>query len=187
MPAISPPAISPPAINPVQLFVAFFQIGLQGFGGVLPWARRVLVEERQWLTPDQFLEQWSLCQALPGGNIANLSIAFGLRCAGPTGSLAALMGLVSGPFCIVCTLGWIYTRYGSLPEIAAVFRGVSAVGAGLVIATGIRMAMTPRMRSWLALVAFATFGVTALLRWPLLIVLSVMLPIAMLMVWVRSR
>jgi chromate transporter len=175
------------SITASQLFAAFFQIGIQGFGGVLPWARRVLVEERKWLTPEAFLEQWTLCQALPGGNIANLAIAFGLRCAGTAGAVAALLGLVSGPFVIVCTLGWVYSRYGTVEEIGAVFRGISAVGAGLVISTGVRMAMTPRMRSPLAAIALVTFGVTGILRWPLLLVLAVMLPLALMLVWVRSR
>src|SRR3954447_17161059 len=99
-----------PAISPAELFVAFFKIGLQGFGGVLPWARRVLVEQRRWLSAEQFLEQWSLCQALPGGNITNLSVAFGRRCAGPAGAAAALGGLVTGPFFVYCFLGWVYVR-----------------------------------------------------------------------------
>jgi chromate transporter len=170
-----------------QLFMAFFQIGLQGFGGVLPWARRVLVEERRWLSADEFLEQWSLCQALPGGNIANLSVAFGARCAGVGGSIAAFLGLVSAPFAVICLLGALYTRYGTLPQVEAVLRGVSAVGAGLVLGTGIRMAATPRMRSPLAVFAVAAFVMTALLRWPLLLVLGVLVPLCLLAEWRRAR
>ena len=154
---------------------------------MLPWARRVLVDERRWLSGEEFLEQWSLCQALPGGNVTNLSVAFGLRCAGPAGALAALLGLVCAPFVVICALGWIYTRYGALPQVEAMFRGISAVGAGLVVATGVRMAMSPRMRSPLALFALAAFTLTALLRWPLLVVLGVLLPLCLAAVWRRSR
>jgi chromate transporter len=174
-------------LTPFELFVAFLQIGLQGFGGVLPWARRVLVEERRWLTSEEFLEQWSVSQALPGGNVTNLSIAFGLRRGGPLGAFAALMGLVSVPFFIMCLLGFIYTRYGKVPEVESVFRGISAVGAGLVVATGLRMAASPRMRTPLAVFALAAFVFTALLRWPLLAVLGSLLPLCMLTAWLRDR
>jgi|SRR4051812_16293578 chromate transporter len=175
-----------PAISPAELFVAFFKIGLQGFGGVLPWARRVIVEQRRWLTAEEFLEQWSLCQALPGGNITNLSVAFGLRCAGVRGAVAALTGLVSGPFVVMCALGWVYTQYGSIPRVEGLFHGISAVGAGLVLATGVRMAMSPRLRSPIALFTVAAFVLTALLRWPLLIVLGTLIPLCLLFAWKRS-
>src|SRR4029077_8471885 len=99
------------SITPRQLFVAFFKIGIQGFGGVLPWARRVLVEERGWFTEEEFLDAWGLAQALPGGNIINLSIGCGLRCAGPLGALAGFCGLTLAPFAIMVALGILYTRY----------------------------------------------------------------------------
>ena len=174
-------------LTPWQLFAAFFEIGVQGFGGVLPWARRVLVEQRRWLTSEEFLEQWSLCQALPGGNITNLSVAFGLHRCGTAGAIAALTGLVSGPFIVICALGVIYTRYGAIPQVEAIFRGISAVGAGLVLATGFRMAASPRLRSALALFAIASFVLTALLRWPLLAVLGLLVPTCMLWIWARER
>ena len=174
-------------LTPLQLFVAFFKIGLQGFGGVLPWARRILVEERRWLTEEEFLEQWSLCQALPGGNVTNLSVAFGRRCAGPAGAVAALGGLVTAPFFVFCALGYLYTRFGSLPEAEGILRGISAAGAGLIVSTGLRMAGSPRMRSPLVLVAVVTFALTALLRWPLLAVLGLILPVSLAWVWSRAR
>ncbi len=169
-------------ITPAELFACFFRIGLQGFGGVLPWARRELVEKRRWMSAEEFLEQWSVCQALPGGNITNLSVAFGLRCAGPFGAMAALGGLVFVPFLVFCLLGFLYTRYGALPQAEGALRGVSAVGAGLVVATGLRMAASPRMRSPVALLAVAAFVLTALLRWPLLGVFALLLPLSLLAV-----
>ncbi len=169
-------------ITPSQLFVCFFKIGLQGFGGVLPWARRELVENRRWMSAEEFLEQWSVSQALPGGNITNLSVAFGLRCAGVPGAAAALGGLVSMPFLVFCLLGFLYTRFGAMPQAEGALHGVSAVGAGLVVATGLRMAASPRMRSPLAFFALAAFVLTALLRWPLLAVFGVLLPLSLLAV-----
>ncbi|HEY5329324.1 MAG TPA: chromate transporter, partial [Acidobacteriaceae bacterium] len=62
----------PPTVS--ALFLGFLTTGVCGFGGVLPWARRSLVERRRWLTAAEFTEVLSLCQFLPGGNVVNLSV-----------------------------------------------------------------------------------------------------------------
>ena len=66
----------------LELFLGFGKIAVCGFGGVLAWSRRIIVQERGWLTPEEFNEQLALCQVLPGGNILNFSVMFGCRCAG---------------------------------------------------------------------------------------------------------
>ena len=98
------------AARPRALFLVFLSIALSGFGGVLPFARRALVERRGWLTPDDFTETLSLCQSLPGPNVVNLSIVVGARACGWRGSLAAVAGLVGAPVLIVITLGVLYGR-----------------------------------------------------------------------------
>ena len=75
------PRHSPHAPSLPQLFLAFLTMSLSGFGGVLPWARRMLVEERRWMTAQEFNDAYALCQFLPGPNIVNLSVVFGSRCA----------------------------------------------------------------------------------------------------------
>ena len=71
------PAAPPPSI--FELFRAFAGMSLAGFGGVLPWARRAVVEERKWMTADEFNEAFSFSQLLPGPNIVNFSVIFGAR------------------------------------------------------------------------------------------------------------
>jgi chromate transporter len=179
--------VTSPGIGPRELFVAFFWIGVQGFGGVLPWAKRVLVEQRGWLTQDEFLDYWSICQPLPGGNIMNVAIAFGSRCAGATGALAAFAGLVLAPFIIILCLGYVYTTYGHLPEIGPTFRGIAAAGAGMLVATACQLATTRRLRSPLALFTVASFLLTVWLKWPLLAVLGLLVPFSLLIAWRRAR
>src|SRR5271154_3912744 len=91
-----PSSSSPPAIQPTlgEIFVAFAQISLSGFGGVLAWSRRMMVEERKWLTPEQFNETYALCSFLPGGNILNFSVVLGARFRGALGSIVAFAGLM---------------------------------------------------------------------------------------------
>ena len=59
----SEPAVS---VSTSDLFVGFLKVGMSGFGGVMPFARRMLVEERRWLTEHEFTEVLSLSQFLPG-------------------------------------------------------------------------------------------------------------------------
>ncbi len=61
---------SRPNPSVAELFAGFFYVGVCGFGGVLPWARQMIVEQRKWLTPAEFAEMLGLCQFLPGGGIA---------------------------------------------------------------------------------------------------------------------
>ena len=85
-------ALETPRITPAALFLCFLEMGLSGFGGVLPWARRGLVEKRGWLTEQEFAEVLSLGQFLPGPNIGNMSIIIGSRFAGWRGAVAAFCG-----------------------------------------------------------------------------------------------
>ena len=62
-----------PSVSLAALFAGFFRIGMIGFGGVLPWARRMLVEQRKWLTAQEFTDLLALCQFLPGPNVVNLA------------------------------------------------------------------------------------------------------------------
>lgn len=62
-----------------ELYLGFLSIGARSFGGVLPWAHRVLVEEKRWLAPADFAAMLSLCQFLPGPNVGNLSVVLGRR------------------------------------------------------------------------------------------------------------
>src|SRR4051795_8218684 len=147
MPPDSPPAAIPapdiqaPAQPPglFQLFLAFAKISLSGFGGVLVFARRAIVEKYRWMTADEFNETYALFHFLPGPNICNLSVVFGARIRGIPGSLAAFAGLVGPPVVIVSVLGMIYARYGEVPALQRALAGVSCAAVGLVIGVAARM------------------------------------------------
>ncbi|HEY3799291.1 MAG TPA: chromate transporter [Caulobacteraceae bacterium] len=173
-----------------ELFVAFFIVAISGFGGTLPFARRMLVDRRQWLTPEDFTETLSLCQTLPGPNIVNMSIVIGSRMRGWRGSIAGFLGLVGAPVIIVTTLGALYSLWGNLPQVRAALVGLGAAASGLVIATAARMAEPllrnrPRAAAPFMLTGFAA---VALLRLPLPYVLLTLAPISIgLSWWLRSR
>ena len=112
-----------PGIGPLELFLAFSQLALSGFGGVLPWAHRTLVEQKGWLTQREFVETLALGQLLPGPNIGNMAVMIGYRFAGYAGAAAAIAGLVGGPFLIMITLGLLYRSYGTLPLVQHALSG----------------------------------------------------------------
>lgn len=149
------------------LFLGFSSVGLSGFGGVLPFARRMLVEERRWMTAEEFNAQLGLCQFLPGPNVINLAVVVGKRYGGLAGAIVAPVGLLAGPLAIVLLLALLYDRYGSLPLAQSMLRGIAAVGVGLLFAMAWRM--SGAIKEKLFFLPFTALTVIAIagLRWPM--------------------
>jgi chromate transporter len=177
--------VSAPAAPPSRsaLFLGFLLTGICGFGGVLPWARRSLVERRRWLTASEFTEMLSLCQFLPGGNVVNLSVAVGARFRGLSGAIAAFAGLMTAPMAIVILLGLAYARLDQIAQVRHAFAGLSAGAAALVLSTAWRIASPLRARPVGAAIAVAAFACVAVLRWSLPLVIAGLAPIAVLLAW----
>ncbi len=173
----------------VEIFLAFSGMAILGFGGVLPWARRALVEERGWLTADEFTEVLALGQFLPGGNIINVSIVIGQRFRGVPGSFAAVAGLLAGPIVIVILAGALYLNYGQQPIVHHALNGVTAAAAGLILSMAAKMAMPLFRRGAGVQLALAvlTFAAVGLLGFALPLVLGVLTPIAIGISWWRLR
>lgn len=132
---------APTTIAPLQIFFAFSGLALSGFGGVMPFAYRALVERRRWMGASEFAGLLALAQVLPGPTICNLSVMIGQRYAGFAGASAALAGMIVAPACIVIGLGIAWQHYGSLPGVKHALGGMSAVAIGLILATAVKMGM----------------------------------------------
>lgn len=176
--------LAAPSPTRAQLFTGFLLLGLMGFGGVLPLSRRLLVEERKWLRPDEFTDFLGLCQFLPGGNIINLSVAVGLRFHGVTGAMASLVGLVSAPTLVVIGLGSIYAQFATNPYVQHLFFGLAATASGLVLALAWKI-VAPLKGKWVGMGMFlATTAAIAVFKTPLLPTLLVLAPVSM---WLARR
>src|SRR5882724_224699 len=160
----------PPSIS--ELFRAFFRMALHGFGGVLPWARRAIVEDKRWMTAHEFNEAFAVAQFLPGANVLNLAVIFGARMHGAAGAVAALAGLLIPPVAIVLTLGALYARFGDVAALQRVIAGVAAAAVGMIGGAVIKM-MLPLAREGVPAlaVAAAAFAAVGILRYPLPLVL----------------
>lgn len=186
----APPPLARPACLR-ELFVAFTTLALQGFGGVLAVAQRVLCEQRRWLTREDFVEILSIGQVLPGPNVVNVSLMIGDRFFGWRGALVAVAGMMAVPLVLVLSLAAVYVEFAAVPAVAGALRGMGAVAAGLVIGTALKLLpalrANPMGRSACALFGLATFALIALLRWPLLWVLPSLGFVACVVAWVRLR
>src|SRR6202163_869532 len=152
MPPDSPPAAAPaPDLSTsappslIALFVAFAKMSLAGFGGVLIWARRGIVDQHRWMTADEFNETYALCHFLPGPNVVNLSVVFGSRFRGVAGGIAAFAGLLGPPVVVMTILAALYARFGEIDALRRILAGVSCAAVGLLLSALFRM-MLPLIR-----------------------------------------
>jgi chromate transporter len=158
-----------------DLFWSFSWLALQGFGGVQAVAQRELVEKKQWLTREEFVEEWAVAQIMPGPNVVNLSLMLGDRYYGFSGAMLAMTGMLFFPLIIVLVMAILYNGASGLPHIQGALRGMGAVTAGLIAATGLKLLpalqRNPLGVGLCGLLALLTFVAIALLRIPLLWVL----------------
>lgn len=169
-----------PPRNLRELFLGFLAIGGRSFGPVLPWAYRTLVEERRWITAQDFNETIGLCQLIPGPHIINASIMLGKRWFGVRGAVLAFVGFVAVPFVWVMALGVLYLDVGSHPTIRAVITGVAAAGAGLLMATAIKLGKTLKDRPGAVALTAACFLAVGVGRYSMFIVVPIILAVGVL-------
>lgn len=165
-----------------DLFMGFLSVAITAFGGVMPIARRMLIERRRWISSDEFNELLAFCQFLPGPNIGNMSIAIGGRFHGPLGALVACLGLMVVPCGIVIVLTTLYEHFSEVQIIRHVFIGVAATACGIIFATAAKMAQSAlkrRLGHGLLFIA-VTIVTIGLLRWELVLTLVALLPLSVL-------
>ena len=165
------------------LFYEFMYVGLSGFGGALPFGQRMLVEQQRWLTEEEFNETLSLCQLLPGPNIVNVACIVGQRFRGLPGVLAAGGGILGLPILLAIGAGILYGRYGQSLAVNRALHGVAAGAAGLVVATGIKMARALPLVWPVWLFVILAFVGAALTRLPLLAMLPVLGGLSVVWAW----
>jgi chromate transporter len=167
----------------MALMGVFFRVGITSFGGsTAAWIYREIVEKRRWLTEDGFITALTLSQVLPGANPVNMSIYVGSMLRGGLGGTAAAIGMVGPAFCIILLLGLLYARFGASPAAHAILGGLAAVGVGMTLSIGVKLAKNVRkpipilIAGWI----FVTIGV---LHWPMIPVVLVATPISIALAW----
>jgi chromate transporter len=169
----SPPHPIPQSLT--DLFWAFNGLALQGFGGVVAVAQRELVDKKQWLTREEFVEDWAVAQVLPGPNVVNLSLMVGDRYFGLRGGLVALAGMLTIPMVVVLIMAGLFAEVSDSAAVQGALRGMGAVAAGMIAATGLKLFEALNENVLRAPISWALSAITfvsiALLRVPLIWVL----------------
>jgi chromate transporter len=184
------PALAQPS-SKKELFIAFTLLALQGFGGVIAVAQRVLCEQRRWLTREQFVEILAVAQVLPGPNVCNVALMIGDRFFGWRGAFAALAGMMALPLVIVLLLTALYAEYSMNPAVSGALRGMGAVSAGLIVGTGLRLVgalrTSPMQVPVCGALLISAFAAVALLRWPLVWIILALGVVACWYAWMRLK
>ncbi|MCH7336686.1 chromate transporter [Acinetobacter sp. NIPH 2699] len=168
------------------LFIGFMKLGLIGFGGVLPLAYRVIVEEQKWLNEAKFTDLLGICQILPGGNIINMAVAIGMEFQGVKGAVSSLLGLISAPTAIVLIIYQLYEHFQYLAAVKHLLQGLAAAAAGLLFATGIKM-LKPILKNHLTVFTISlTFIFMLWVKLPLVLILVILLAMNMLVLGVKK-
>jgi len=160
------------------LFIAFLKVSLCSFGGGLVWARRITVEQRHWISEEDFADILTLCQFMPGPNVVGIAVCVGAKLRGLIGAIAAVSGFVLIPWAVGFSLGLIYLRHTHVAVLQNILGGISAAAAGLLIATGIRMLMPHRSRVQALTFAALAAGGVVFTKLPLLAVLFSLTPLS---------
>jgi chromate transporter len=165
-------------IGLAAIFGAFFRLGITSFGGgTAAWLYRAIVQRRRWIDDQTYLAGVGLSRIVPGSSGVNLTVQTGQRLRGGWGALAAVFGLLSGPFFIVIGVAWGFARLAGNPVAHAFLDGVAAAAIGFTFATG--LVLIPRRRNQWAqlLITTATLVAVGVLRWPMLPVILCLAPI----------
>ena len=189
-PATAAPVTARGPVTHADLFFGFAKVGLMGFGGIAPVARHIIVQERGWLTDEEYAAILGLGQVLPGPNTTNASIMIGDRFQGPTGALAALVGLMAMPLVILVLLALLYARFEAFGVVGDAVSGAAAGAAGLVIGTALKMARVLPRRAVTILFGVLAFVAVGVAQLPLVPVVMVLVPLSVLAqflsTWVRA-
>ncbi|HPY32566.1 MAG TPA: chromate efflux transporter [Anaerolineaceae bacterium] len=116
----------------------FLQIGATSFGSPtahIAMMESEIVRKRKWLTSERFLELLAATHLVPGPNATELALHIGYLQAGYAGLLVAGASFILPSFLATIALAWVYTRYGSLPQVDAIFYALNPLVLAIVINT----------------------------------------------------
>lgn len=175
----------PPGLR--QLFIGMLQVALSSFGGGLSaWSQRIVVEQRRWMTDQDFLTGLTVARLFPGPNQINMAVYIGASFHGLVGALVALAGMLVVPFTLLMLLGLVYFQVHEIPAVDRVLAGVVAAAAGMALSMGFKILHTYWRDRVALLLAALTFVAMAVFHVRLIPMVLVAGPLAMVWYWPRS-
>jgi chromate transporter len=155
-----------PHVRLSEIFLTFAKIGLTGFGGgmaIVAIVERICVQEKQWITSEEFLHGLAFGQIL-GPFSLNVCTFTGHHLRGIRGGIVAATGFIMPSFLMVSILSWLYFAYHKLPQLQAALKGTNPVIIGLIAVVAIDMGRKQIKGSNGMLMALAAFVATVFLK-----------------------
>ena len=126
----------------LKLFITFFKIGLFTFGGgyaMVAVMERELVERKNWIEHEEFLDVIAIAESTPGPIAINSATYIGYKRAGVLGSVFATLGVVVPSFIIIFAISLIFDKFMQFKAVQYAFRGIQAGVSFLILSAGIKM------------------------------------------------
>jgi len=172
--------IDPPSAT--QLFLVFCRIGLTSFGGgISAWMLRIFVQERRWLSEEEFLNGLALSQALPGVNVTNMAIWIGYRLRGGLGACVSLFAIIFPAAILIILIAEFFSAFAKFELTHLALEGAAAAAIGMSLSIGLLAATRVPRRVVPIAVMVATFVAIALLKFPLIPVVLIGSPISIIL------
>jgi chromate transporter len=134
-----------------QLFYTYLKIGTFTIGGgyaMLPLIQREVVDRKQWIDEEEFLNMIALAQAAPGLIAVNSAIFIGWRIGGWKGVCGAVLGAVLPSFVIILAIAMVFQDWKEIPAVEAAFKGIRPAVVALIAAPLFKIAKSAKI-SWL--------------------------------------
>ena len=119
----------------LQLFWAFFKIGLFTFGSgyaMIPLIEKEVVDRRKWFDKDDFYDQFALASSAPGPFALNTAVFVGYKLKGWWGSLFAVLGAIVPSFVIILLIAIYLTDFRDNRYVEAAFKGIRPAVIALI-------------------------------------------------------
>jgi chromate transporter len=177
-----------PVVGLLPLLTTFVRLGTLTFGGsIQSWVYREVVERLGWIDNKTFLSGLTVAQVLPGANPVNIAVYVGLHLRGAAGAAVAVFGMIVPAFCLTLCLGYLYREHGHLASVHLILAGMAAAGVGATLTMAIKVARRLPYEPATILIATTVFFVVGLLRWPMVPVLLVAVPLSIALAFVRQN
>lgn len=160
----------------IELYTAFFQIGILTFGGgyaMLPMLQRVVVNEKKWATEEEIMDYYAIGQVTPGVIAVNTATFIGYKKGKIPGAIAATFGLVSPSLIIIMILARVIAQFSDLKVIQHAFNGIRVVVCALVakaVTSMIKKGVKDKLTFVICIAAFVAIGIFKISPVPLVII-----------------
>ncbi len=148
----------------LQLYVAFFRIGIVMFGGgyaMLPLLQAEIVDKRKWTTEEEILNYFAVGQCTPGIIAVNTATFVGYKQKKISGAIMATLGMVSPSIIIILCIAGILEQFAENPWVGHAFAGIRVAVCALILASIIKLWKTGIKNKWGILLFLASFVLVA--------------------------